>query len=41
MTFVGMMIEAFRRTFWSVIRVENESINNFENYRDILIIPPI
>ena len=24
MFFVGMMTEAFRRTFWAMIRVENE-----------------
>lgn len=37
--FVGMMAEAFRRTFWSLIRVENEFFNNFEAYRSIPTIP--
>ena len=36
-----MMVEAIRRTLWSIIRVENEFHNNFEEYRDILMIPPI
>ena len=40
-TFLGMMVEAVRRTFWSIIRVENESLNNFEDYRTIVAIPPI
>lgn len=37
----GMVVEAIRRTFWAMIRVENEFYNNFEQYRDILMIPPI
>jgi xenotropic and polytropic retrovirus receptor 1 len=36
MFFVGMMTEAFRRTFWALIRVENEQFNNYEKYRDVL-----
>ena len=40
-TFASMMIEAVRRTFWSMIRVENEFFNNFEQYRDTILIPPI
>ena len=39
--FVSMMTEAVRRTIWSIIRVENEFFNNFEQYRDIVMIPPI
>jgi hypothetical protein len=39
--FIGMMVEALRRTLWSVIRIENEFFNNFEKYRDIIIIPPM
>lgn len=39
--FVGMMAEAVRRTLWSIIRIENEFFNNFEKYRDIIIIPPM
>ena len=33
--------EAFRRAQWSLIRVENENINNFEKYRTILMIPTL
>mmetsp|Transcript_3649 Transcript_3649/g.6217 ORF Transcript_3649/g.6217 Transcript_3649/m.6217 type:complete len:188 (-) Transcript_3649:35-598(-) len=40
-TFVSMMAEAIRRTVWAIIRVENEFFNNFEQYRDIILIPPI
>lgn len=36
-----VLVEAVRRTIWAVIRVENESINNFEEYRSINTIPPI
>ena len=39
--FIGMMIEAVRRTLWCIIRVENEFFNNFEHFRDIVQIPPI
>ena len=31
----GMFAEALRRTQWSLLRVENEFFNNFENYRTI------
>ena len=41
LTFLSMMIEAIRRTIWAVLRVENEFHNNFEQYRDMIIIPPI
>ena len=41
MAFVGMMTEAVRRTIWAMIRIENEFFNNFEEYRDIIVIPPI
>ena len=41
LAFVGTMVEIIRRTFWGVIRVENEQCNNFEQYRDIILIPPI
>jgi deoxyribonuclease-4 len=36
-----MMAEAFRRTVWVLIRVENEFYNNFEQYRTIPIIPKL
>lgn len=38
---LSMVIEMLRRSIWAVIRVENESINNFEEYRSINTIPPI
>jgi len=41
MIFVSMMMEAMRRTIWSLIRVENELINNFEKYRTYISIPPL
>ena len=41
LTFVSMLVEAIRRTFWAIIRVENEFFNNFEQYRDMVMIPPI
>ena len=41
LTFSSMIVEAMRRTFWAIIRVENEFFNNFEQYRDIVMIPPI
>jgi hypothetical protein len=31
--------EGFRRAQWSLIRIENENVNNFEKYRNILQIP--
>lgn len=37
----AMEIEAVRRTLWSLIRIENESFNNFEQYRTIVAIPPM
>jgi len=41
MVMLGVMAELTRRTVWALIRVENEFHNNFEQYRDILVIPPI
>ena len=41
MLFFSMIVEMVRRSLWAVIRVENESINNFEEYRSINTIPPI
>jgi len=38
---MSIMVEALKRTLWSVIRVENEYHNNFEYYRDIMVIQPI
>jgi hypothetical protein len=34
-----MFIEALRRTQWALIRIENENVNNFERYRNVLQIP--
>ena len=39
--FAAMFVEIIRRTFWGIIRVENEFFNNFEKYRDVVMIPPI
>lgn len=39
--FEGMLSEAIRRTLWAIIRIENESFNNFEQYRTIVAIPPL
>ena len=33
------ILEGLRRTQWVLLRVENENINNFEKYRNILEIP--
>ena len=41
LTFLAAMAEATRRTQWAILRVENEFCNNFEQYRDVIIIPPI
>jgi len=34
-----MIIEAIRRAQWALIRIENENVNNFERYRNVLQIP--
>jgi hypothetical protein len=33
--------ELYRRAQWSLLRVENENINNFEKYRVIMEIPSL
>ena len=33
--------EAYRRAQWSLFRVENENVNNFEKYRTIMEIPKL
>ena len=38
---INIVLEAFRRAQWSLVRVENEQNNNFEGYRTIAKIPPI
>ncbi len=37
--FVLSLCEGFRRMIWTLLRVENENVNNFEKYRTILQIP--
>lgn len=41
LTFLVSFTEIFRRAMWAILRVENEFFNNFEEYRDNIIIPPI
>jgi hypothetical protein len=36
-----MLIDMTRRFFWTLIRLENEQINNPEGFRSILEIPEI
>jgi septin family protein len=33
------LVEALRRAQWALIRIENENVNNFERYRNVLQIP--
>ena len=40
-TAILITCEAFRRSQWALLRIENEQCNNFEQYRTIPIIPPI
>jgi hypothetical protein len=35
------LAEVYRRTQWSLFRVENENVNNFEKYRVIMEIPKL
>ena len=39
MLFILGMAEALRRTQWTLMRIENENVNNFERYRNVLQIP--
>ena len=39
--FIQAMGEAYRRAQWSLFRVENENINNYEKYRTIHEIPKL
>jgi hypothetical protein len=36
--FLGIL-EIYRRAQWSLFRLENENINNYEKYRTVLEIP--
>ena len=40
-TWFEFALSFIRRTVWVVIRVESEFFNNFEQYRDVVTIPPI
>ena len=37
--FLLAIAETYRRGQWALLRVENENVNNFETYRNILEIP--
>lgn len=39
--FIQSVLEIYRRAQWSLFRVENENVNNFEKYRVILDIPEL
>lgn len=41
MFFLLAVAEAYRRAQWSLFRVENENVNNFEKYRSIMEIPKL
>jgi hypothetical protein len=41
MFFILALAEAYRRAQWSLFRVENENVNNFEKYRTIMEIPKL
>ena len=41
LTWLEFVLVAIRRTIWVVIRVESEFYNNYEQFRDIVTIPPI
>jgi hypothetical protein len=38
---LSMVAECVRRTIWCIIRMENESCNNFESYRKKLYVPAL
>lgn len=40
-TWLELIVQAIRRTIWILIRFENEFFSNFEQFRDIVTIPPI
>ena len=39
LTFTLALLEIYRRAQWSLFRLENEHINNYEKYRTVLEIP--
>ena len=39
--FIYGFLEVYRRIQWSLFRIENENISNFEKYRNILAIPEL
>ena len=36
---VMAIVEGLRRAQWALIRIENENVNNFERYRNVLQVP--
>lgn len=40
-TWTELIVAAIRRTIWILIRFENEFFSNFEQFRDVVTIPPI
>lgn len=36
---ISSSVEIIRRSWWAVLRLENEMINNYEGYRNILKVP--
>lgn len=41
MYLIQAMVEIFRRSMWSIFRIENENINNLELYRKIDFVPHV
>jgi hypothetical protein len=35
------VLELLRRWQWSLLRIENEQINNYEKYRNVVEIPEV
>ena len=35
------LLELYRRWFWSILRIENEQVNNLEKYRHVQDIPEV
>lgn len=40
-TWLELLVAAGRRTIWVLIRFESEFFSNYENFRDVVTIPPI
>ena len=39
--FIYAILEVYRRMQWSIFRIENENLSNYEKYRNILAIPEL